>query len=173
MLKMEFCQVCGNKLTDRYLKNEGMIPYCEHCKEYRFRMFNVAISAIVYDPSGENILLIQQYGKQDNILVAGYVNLGENAERALVREIKEELGLDVTDYQFNATEYFARSNTLMINFACHVDSSDLSRVNEEIDYSKWYPVKEAADNILHGSLAEKFLKTWLGKQNAAALQKGK
>ena len=47
------------------------------------------------------ILLIQQYGKARNILVAGYVNKGESAEEAVVREVKEETGLTVVDYRFN------------------------------------------------------------------------
>lgn len=163
MQEDQYCRVCGTKLEERYLENEGMVPYCSHCEEFRFRMFNTAISAIVYNPTGDKILLIQQYGRKDNILVAGYINIGESAEHTLVREIKEELGLEVIDYQFNASEYFSRSNTLMINFACRVSSDDLNKVNGEIDDLHWFSLDEVKEKILHNSLAEKFLITWLDK----------
>ncbi|WP_278690824.1 NUDIX domain-containing protein, partial [Clostridium baratii] len=43
---------------------------------------------------------MQQYGRVDNILVAGYINKGEDAEQTLVREVKEETGLNIKDYQY-------------------------------------------------------------------------
>lgn len=121
---MEHCNVCGTELIEKYLENEGMIPYCEKCEAYRFKMFNTAISAIVYNTTGEQILLIQQYGRTNNILVAGYVMQGENVEQTLKREVKEELGLNVVDFQYNQSEYYEKSNTLMINFACRVDEKN-------------------------------------------------
>ncbi len=55
---------------------------------FRFPTFSSAISAIVLNPDKNKVLLIQQYERKDNILVAGYINKGENAEQTLVREIK-------------------------------------------------------------------------------------
>ena len=76
---MSYCTECGTELKLKYLENEGMIPWCETCQAYRFPTFNVAISTIVYSPDGGRILLIKQYGRDRNILVAGYVNKGEGA----------------------------------------------------------------------------------------------
>lgn len=161
---MSYCTECGTKLAERYLENEGMIPYCESCKAYRFPTFNVAIIAIVYSPDAEKILLIKQYGRNCNILVAGYVSKGESAEHTLLREVEEEMGLHVTECCFNMSEYFEKSNTLMLNFACIVDSEDLSGMTEEVDSAAWYTPEEAKKEILHGSLAEKFLLAWLNKR---------
>ena len=161
---MSFCSNCGEELVEKYLENEGMIPYCPHCRDFRFPMFNAAISAIVYNPVGDRLILIRQYGRDRNILVAGYINKGESAEHTLVREIKEELGLNVTGYTFNASQYFEKSNTLMINFACQVDSDSLDHVNrDEVDYARWYTPQEAKEQIFSGSLAERFLLKWLDK----------
>ena len=161
---MSFCSNCGEELVEKYLENEGMIPYCPHCQAFRFPMFNAAISAIVYNPAGDHIILIRQYGRDRNILVAGYINKGESAEHTLVREVKEELGLNVTAYTFNASQYFEKSNTLMINFACQVDSDSLEQMNkDEVDYAAWYTPQEAKEQILQGSLARKFLLKWLDK----------
>lgn len=71
---MEYCGVCGEKLILKECGVDGEVTYCSNCSEFRFPMFSSAISAIILNPSKDKILLIQQYGKKDNILVAGYIN---------------------------------------------------------------------------------------------------
>ena len=68
---MKYCYECGTKLMDKYLEGEGMIPYCEKCGQYRFPIFNMAVSMEVLNPSQDKVILIQQYGRTRNILVAG------------------------------------------------------------------------------------------------------
>ena len=167
---MKYCYECGTKLMDKYLEGEGMIPYCEKCGQYRFPIFNTAVSMEVLNPSQDKVILIQQYGRTRNILVAGYVNRGESAEEAVVRDVREELGLEVGQIRFNKSKFYAGSNTLMINFSCVASSEDLSRrKTDEVDYVRWYSLDEARENVYHGSLAEEFLyqmreadsETWL------------
>ena len=111
-----YCVECGTKLTMKWLEDEGDVPYCEKCGEFRFPMYNVAVSMIVVNRKNGKILLIKQYGKDRNVLVAGYVNRRERAEDAVVREISEETGMRVSDMTFNRTEFFEPTNTLMCNF---------------------------------------------------------
>ena len=159
---MEYCMECGTKLKDRFLKNEGMIPYCEKCEEYRFPVFSAAVSMEVLNPDRDKVLLIKQYGKDWYILVAGYINQGESAEHTVAREVKEEIGLEVADIRFEKSAYFPPSNTLMLNFSCVAASEDLSAVSEEeIDSCRWFPFEEAEQRIAQGSLAHRFLKHYL------------
>ena len=76
------CYECGTALTERELEGEGIVPYCPQCQQYRFPMYNVAVSMVVIDEQTGQILLIRQYGKPHFILVAGYVNRGEQLEHA-------------------------------------------------------------------------------------------
>lgn len=161
---MSYCTECGTKLVLKHLENEGMIPWCEKCQAYRFPTFNAAISTIVYSPDEQKILLIKQYGRDRNILVAGYINKGEAAEHALAREVMEEMGLRVTACTFNMSEYFEKSNTLMLNFASIVDSYNFSGMTSEVDDAAWYTPEKAREAIAHDSLAEKFLLGWLSKR---------
>jgi len=158
---MKHCVECGSALEVRELKNEGMIPYCPTCKQFRFPIFNTAVSMIVVDRSKQKILLIKQYGNPWYILVAGYVNRGESIEAAVVREVKEETGLVVGEIQFNRSKFFEPSNTLMVNFTCFIDDGDLISVNEEIDSYAWFDFEEAKKEIKDGSLAEDFLIKYL------------
>ena len=86
---MDFCAECGTKLMRKELENEGMVPYCQHCQVYRFPQYNVAVSAIIYDELEKRILLIQQYGNANNILVAGYVSRGESMKRLLFVKLRK------------------------------------------------------------------------------------
>ena len=162
---MSYCTECGTKLVMKYLKNEGDIPFCENCNAFRFPMFNTAISTIVYAPDRKKLLLIKQYGRDRNILVAGYLNKGESAEHALKREVREEIGLNIVSCCFNRSEYFPKSNTLMLNFASMADTDDLSQMTPEVDSAAWYTPEEAKAAIYPGSLAEKFLLYWLSKRD--------
>ncbi|MDD6460849.1 MAG: NUDIX domain-containing protein [Absicoccus sp.] len=157
--EMKYCMECGAKLEMRPLKDEGIVPYCPHCGVYRFPVFNVAVSMIVTNEKEDQILLIKQYGRNTYILVAGYVNKGEDAEHAVVREVKEEMNLDVHQVRFNHSHYFAKSNTLMLNFTAIVDGH--VHPNWEIDSYHWFSREEARKNIRPNSLAEAFLVGYL------------
>lgn len=165
---MKYCYECGTRLTEKQLKNEGMIPYCECCGAFRFPIFSTAVSMIVLNPEKDKILLIQQYGTGNNVLVAGYVNKGECAEAAVIRESMEETGLSVSCLHFNKSEYFAKTNTLMLNYTCVSDSEDLSGLNtEEVDKARWFSFENAAKEIRPDSLAERFLLYYLNSLKLA------
>lgn len=156
---MKYCMECGAKLLEKECINfgisEGMIPYCPHCGEFRFPVYNMAVSMVIFNLDYSKSLLIQQYGKKNNILTAGYVNKTENLEQALVREIHEEINIDIFDYKFNASEYFEKSNTLICNFIVRAKNEKFT-LSDEVDFAEWYSIKEAKRVILKDSLAERF-----------------
>ena len=157
-MEMHYCMQCGGKLQLREHPGEGHpVPWCDGCGAWRYPVFNSAVSMVVMDEAKERVLLIRQYGRPSWVLVAGYVNQGEDAEDAAAREIREELSMTVTSLRFNHSHYFAPSNTLMLNFTATV-REPLPQPNEEIDDWSWFSVAEARQHIKPGSLAEAFLK---------------
>lgn len=154
---MKFCPECGAPLQLRALEGEGQVPWCPGCQAWRFPTFSTAIIAAVLSPDRERVLLIQQYGRPNYILLAGYVSKGESAEQTLLREVREETGLTVTEYRYMRSAYFARSNTLMLNFWCVAGSDSLAGLTREVDKADWFSFAQAREQILHGSLAERFL----------------
>lgn len=158
------CHECGAALIERELEEEGIVPYCPECGQYRFPMYNVAVSMVVINEQTGEILLIKQYGRPHFILVAGYVNRGEQLEHAVGRKIKEETGMTVSRIKFNRTSFFKPSNTLMCNFTAFVkDASEMSP-NGEIDSYQWFSPDEARRNIRPDSLAQKFLNAYLDEK---------
>lgn len=163
----KYCQECGTALIEKELENEGMVPFCPKCNQYRFPLYNVAVSMIVISRQTDKILLIKQYGRPFFILVAGYVNRTESLEHAAAREIKEETGMTVSSLRFNRTKFFEPSNTLMCNFTAFVDDESEMNTNEEIDSYQWFTKDEAKENIKKNSLAEYFLNAYLNEVQGA------
>lgn len=159
-MKMDYCMACGTRLHMKPHGEEGLVPYCDNCGAFRHPVFNTAVSLLVVDETQENILLIRQYGRPHYILVAGYVNQGEDAEDAARRELKEELGLTAGTVSFNRSRYFPPSNTLMLNFTVTVSDKN-AQPNDEVDDWCWFGLDEARAAIKPDSLARAFLLGWL------------
>ena len=156
-MEMKYCMKCGTRLQLRRHPSEGSeIPWCEGCGDWRFPVFNTAVSMLVMNAARDRVILIQQYGKPFYILCAGYVNRGEDAEDAVEREVREELGLTVTERRFNRSHFFQPSNTLMLNFTAIV-AEENAHPNWEVDAWRWFSLDEAREKIKPGSLAAAFL----------------
>lgn len=160
----KYCSKCGTAFEIRDMEFEGKVQYCPKCQQWHFPVFNTACIMIVVDPANKKILLIKQYGRPDYILVAGYVNRGEDAENTVVREVKEETGLTVKSLRFNRSSYLEKSNSLMLNYSAFIDNPDELKTNNEIDSYHWFSYQDALKNIKPGSLAEKFLQEFVNAQ---------
>lgn len=163
---MKYCSECGSELIIKECFNcnisEGFVPYCPNCDSFKFPPFNTAVSMVIFNKDYSKILLIKQYGRDNNILVAGYVSKGENLETTLKRELKEEVDLDVLSFKYNESQYFEKSNTLICNFIVQSASEDF-HLTSEVDSASWFSIEAAKNEILKNSLAEYFLNLALKK----------
>lgn len=166
---MKFCYECGEKLILKECYNcgvlDGVFPFCEKCGEFRFPFFNVAVSMVIYNKDFSKTLLIKQYGRDWNILVAGYVNKKENLEEALKRELMEETSLELLDFNYNDSKYFEKSNTLICNFIVRTKNEDF-KLTKEVDFANWYTLEDGKREIMKNGLAEHFYNLSLSKLSA-------
>ena len=137
-----FCQECGNKLILKFCENEGLVPYCEDCGEFRFPPFKTAVSMCVVNRALDKILLAKHTNGQ-TLLLAGYVKKGESAEKTIAREIREETGLNVIKTKYVASRYHEPRNVLMLNFIVSVTDGELRCNPDEITEANWYGFDEA------------------------------
>ena len=163
--EMKYCMECGAALELRPHHEGGQVPFCPVCGRFRHPVYSTAVILIVLDEARERVMLIQQYGRGKNILVAGYVDRGESAEDAARRELREELGLETLALRYNRSEYLERTNTLMLNFTVVARDGEV-RPNGEIDAWGWFPREEARAAILQGSLAARFLEEEFNREEA-------
>lgn len=109
--------------------------------------------------------MMRQYHREKYSLLAGYINKGESAEEALVREVKEEIARNVVEYRFMRSCYYEKSNTLMFNFLSVIEDEDLSHFNKkEVDFVRWFAFSEVFDFVLPDSLASSFLSKVLNEK---------
>jgi ADP-ribose pyrophosphatase YjhB (NUDIX family) len=90
-----FCQVCGQCLVERPAHGK-VRRVCPACGFTHFPDPKVAVAALVEDQ--ERVLLVRRaYNPERDkwALPAGYVDDGEDPAAAVVREVREETGLDV------------------------------------------------------------------------------
>ena len=161
-MEMNYCMRCGAKLQLREHPTDGPVPYCESCGDYRYPVFSTAVSIIVTNPEETEMILIQQYGRPHYILVAGYVDKGENAEHAVRRELMEELGLEAGKLRFLGSHYYEPSETLMLNYMVTVQERE-AKPNWEVDSWRWVSFEEARKIVKPGGLAQRLLRDLFGE----------
>ncbi len=151
-----FCRDCGEKLSLRFMENEGLVPYCNKCGKYKFPFFPVAVSMVVVRRSDRAILLARHVGDEDYKLIAGYIKKGESAEKTIPRELREETQLTAINWKYLASRYHDAKDILMLGFLVTCDDGELV-FNEEIAETRWCTPEEARQIIRKNSTAEFFL----------------
>ena len=154
-----YCPYCGNKLITKKVGDEGLIPYCSNCDIPLWDMFTTSIIAAVINEQNEIALLKQDYvSKTKYVLVAGIMKMGESAEETAVREIKEELGLDVNSLEFINTKKKKKKEMLMIGFKAFVKKTDFN-ISKEVDSAIWVDLKDALGLLREGGIAWQLVKS--------------
>ena len=158
-----FCTVCGEKLSLMFKQDEGLVPYCKQCAEYRFPRFATAVSMVVTNRTKDKILLARHREQEDFILCAGYIKKGETAEKAVTREFKEETRLDTVKFKYMGSRFHEPRDVLMLNFLIMAENGDISLDENELDEAVWFEPEEALEKIRKDSTAETFLKNALAE----------
>ena len=139
--------------------DEGLVPYCSACKEYRFPRFATAVLMAVTNREKNKILLAKHNGQDEYILFAGYVKKGETAEKAVTREFKEETKLDTVKYKYLYSRYHEPKNVLMLGFLVMAEDGEAVPDENELECVKWFDLDEAQKIIKKDCTAEAILKS--------------
>lgn len=146
-MRYKYCPLCGTKLIPREAGDDGNIPFCTECDKYWFDTFADAVIVMVVNEFNEIALLRQSYlSDKYASFVAGYITPGETAESTAVREVKEEIGIDVDRIEYDGTMWFAKGELLMHCFIGYAKKSPLV-LSKEVDSATWTPCKEVINTL--------------------------
>lgn len=137
----KYCGKCGSQTKH---KSDERALICPHCNSVYFPVISPAIIVAII---AENKILLARNANFSGgwySLIAGYVDVGETVEQTVVREVKEETGLDVYDIKYYGSQPWALSGSLMLGFVAHADINQEIKVDgEEIVIADWF----SADNL--------------------------
>lgn len=125
-----FCGRCGTR-TIKQTKNKFV--FCSSCENELYP--HIAPCIMVRIHKGDQILMARGVNFPPNRwgLIAGFVEIGETLEEAVIREVKEEVGLGITDINYWGSQPWTfPSTTLMIGFTAHYASGEIVMDTNEI-----------------------------------------
>jgi len=148
----QYCGKCGAKAV--HDTDERMMR-CPKCGNMIFP--RIMPSVIVAVTNGDELVLTQynRPGALRTALVAGFNEFGETIEQTVHREVKEELGLDVTDLRYYKSQPWGISGGgLMFGFWCKVEGDPtitLERV--ELADGAWVSRQELKETFVDTGVA--------------------
>lgn len=145
------CPVCGEKLGGRQIGDEGIVPYCESCKRPWFPFSYPCVICLAINEDNEIALIRQTYATTRFVCVAGFISHGETAENTVVREIGEEIGLDVLSVRYVGSYYYEKNDNLMLGYAVRVRKAPFRLSEKEVETAQWFSVEDAEKELSKGT----------------------
>ncbi|HCU99848.1 MAG: NAD(+) diphosphatase [Dehalococcoidia bacterium] len=157
-----FCGRCG--IANELVTGERALR-CPQCHLLRFPQLSPAIITLVH--RDDEVLLARSHRFPEGLYsaLAGFVEPGETVEGALIREVKEEVGLQVKNLEYQSSQPWPFPNSLMLGFFAEYESGDIVLEEAEIAAADWFPVK-ALPNIPGSiSIANRLITSWVARYN--------
>lgn len=165
---LRFCPKCG---SSHFKKSDTKSLKCGRCGFHLFFNSSAAVAGLIADSNGKLMLVKRgiepNYGKYD--LPGGFVDPGETAEQAIIRELFEELGLKVKKLQYleSATNEYIYSGfsvfTLDLAFRVYPETlSNLKPMDDILDYD-FLHVNDIDFNNIPAPSIKQFVKKFFEK----------
>ena len=100
----------------------------------------ITVAAAIILDEQQQLLLVRKKNTQFFMQVGGKLELDELPEQTMLREIKEEIGVDATIEQFVGrfeTRAANEADHLLVSYVYHVSIDQLPRIDAEIAEMKW------------------------------------
>jgi NAD+ diphosphatase len=155
-----------------------------------FPRTDAAVICLIHD-GADRVLLARRAGVPGPrfALLAGFVEAGESAEECVEREMREEVGLDVSDIKYFGSQPWPFPRSLMLGFTAVADpEQSLEYRDGEIDLAQWFTRDQVRDALRRGdwtsketdvplmlpgglSIARRIIENWSSDLQASARQR--
>jgi NAD+ diphosphatase len=172
-----FCGDCGSPTRSTEGGHQRVCTN-DQCKQPHFPRTDPAIIVII--TSGKHCLLGRQraWPKDLYSTIAGFVEPGESLEAAVVREIKEETGVQVDEVYYHSSQAWPFPGSIMLGFSAKTASKDVSLDINELEDARWLSREEMENGLKAGSLklpspvsiAFRLIEDWFNAESKSRLR---
>ena len=163
------CPICGTPTT---VNPGGHSTTCPNDGTEHFPRTDPAVIMLVTDPADRCLLAHNKAWPERRVsILAGFVDPGESAEHAVIREVSEEAGLTVGRVTYLGSQPWPMPRSLMLGFHAFAEGGQDIRVDaEEIGDAHWYTREELLESLQARqlalpppvSIARQIIEAWYG-----------
>jgi NAD+ diphosphatase len=134
-----FCANCGAATT---VGEAGYTRSCPGCEALHFPRTDPVVIMTVEHAGSVLLGRRAEWPARQYSALAGFVSPGESLAEAVVREVREEAGIEVHDPTFVTSQPWPFPSSLMLGFHALSDGGDPMPVDGELEDVRWFPLDE-------------------------------
>ena len=134
----QYCGKCG-ALTET--KPDERAKICPECKHLCFPRITPAIMVAILKENAILLAANKTFPPGFYSVLAGFVEPGERLEECIVREVKEEVGLEVKNINYFNSQPWPFPNSLMIAFTADYAGGEIEVDGVEITQADWFTIE--------------------------------
>ncbi len=151
-------------------RKELICPQCGAVVE-SYRNPAPTVDAIIHDPERGVVLVERGRPPCGHALPGGFIEEGESAEQAAVREAFEETGLEITLESllgvYSDPERDPRRHTMSVVYIAHTERPESLRAGDDAAGAAFYPLDALPELAFdHARILEDFKAVLRGERNA-------
>ena len=153
----QFCGTCGARNI-----NEPANRLCPVCGRIEFPRICPAVIVIITDDE-DRILLAHNTRFRLGVYshISGYNEAGETLEETVVREVLEEVNIEVKDIMYIQSQPWPFPDSLMLGFKARYSSGTIKCDGVEIEDAKWFSKDNLPELGGQGALSRILINKWL------------
>ena len=154
----KFCSQCGYPMVD---KEDERARFCKHCHAVQYPRLNPCVIMLV--TWGEKLLLARSPHFTPGVYstLAGFVEPGETLESAVLREVKEEVGIVVKSPQYIGSQPWPFPGSLMVGFFVEYQEGKIVIDPKEIEDAAWFSATNLPQLPTYASIARYLIELFL------------
>ena len=166
----QFCSRCAARTVAAKCGERAMV--CDVCRLRQYPRVQPCVITAITRPNpqtGEMQILLanhHRYGQQKTAshllqstqpllygLIAGFVEVGESLEHAVVREVAEEVGLSLSDIRYVNSQPWPFPSNLMLGFRASYADGDIVIQEDELSHADFFDLSKLPKIPFKGSIA--------------------